>query len=191
MVVRVRLRWPFTFAYVGLAVGALAAYRFTIGGVGVATLALVSIIVVHRMRLEADASGVTVVNLGRPRHIGWGEISDFRRGRIAFGICLDICRRDLSRVHAWAVTATTAGAYSESEVFEIAVGLRHMLVLATGEIDEGLRLPADYEETPTEPNVSPTPWPDAAAYRAKVIGVPFQEKTRLEGSARQSFRRSE
>lgn len=185
------MRWPFTFAYVGLAVGALAAYRFTIGGVGVATLALVSIIVVHRMRLEADAAGVTVVNLGRRRRIGWGEISDFRRGRIAFSICLDVCRRDLSRVHAWAVTATTAGAYSESEVFEIALNLRRMLVLATGEIEEEVRLPADHEETVSEPNVSPAPWPEAAAYRANVIGLPFQEKTLLDGSARQSFRRSE
>ena len=191
MVVRVRLRWPFTFAYVALAVGASVVYRLTIVGVGIAALALVSIIVVHRMRLVADASGVTVVNLGRPRHIGWGEISDFRRGRIAFSICLDVCRRDLSRVHAWAVTATTAGAYSESEVFEIAVGLRRMLVLATGEVEEELRPPADYEETVTEPNVSPTPWPEAAAYRANVISLPFQEKTRLDGSARQSFRRSE
>jgi len=136
VLIRVRLRWPFTFGYVGLGVGALVAYRFTPVGVGIATLALVSIIVVHRMRLTADASGVTVVNLGRPQHIDWGDISDFRRGRIAVSTCLDICGRDLSRVHAWAVTATTAGAYSEAELFEITVGLRRMLVQATGEIDE-------------------------------------------------------
>jgi PH (Pleckstrin Homology) domain-containing protein len=185
------LRWPFTFAYAGLAVGALAAYGLTIAGVGVAALALVSTIVMHRMRLVADASGVTVVNLGRRRHVGWGEISDFRRGRIASSTCLDICRRDLSRIHAWAVTATTAGAYSESEVFEIAVNLRRLLLLATGEVEADLRLPADYEETVTEPNVSPAPWPEAAVYRANVIGLPFQEKTLLDGSARQSFRRSE
>lgn len=117
---------------------ALVHYHLRASGLVLAALALVPIGVVHRMRLNADASGVTVVNLLRRRRIPWSEISDFRMGRIALSTCLDVCTRDGIRVHSWVVTTTEAAAYSRTKVDNIVSDLRQRLMLANGESQEDL-----------------------------------------------------
>ena len=101
-------------------------------------LALLPVVVVHRMRLSADAFGVTVVNLLGRRRIRWAEISDFQMGRVALSTCLDVCKRDGTRVHSWVVTTTGAPAYSGAKVSSILTDLRQRLMLATGESREDL-----------------------------------------------------
>ena len=59
---------------------ALVLSRLQVGGIVLAALAVVPIVVVQRMRITADSSGVTVVNLFWPRTVPWSEIVDFRLG---------------------------------------------------------------------------------------------------------------
>jgi hypothetical protein len=120
--------------------GALAVMRIhsTTSGVVLAALALIPILVVHRMRLCADTQGVTVVNLGRTTRIPWPEISDFQMGRVALSNCLDVRKRDGTRAHSWVVTTTGAAAYSRDRVDTILSDLRERLMLATGESQQDL-----------------------------------------------------
>ena len=106
--------------------------RLQVGGIVLAALAVVPIVVVQRMRITADSSGVTVVNLFWPRTVPWLEIVDFRLGHGWMSTCLNICKQDGERVHAWAVTTTGAAVYSSSQVEEIIGELRERLMLANG-----------------------------------------------------------
>jgi Bacterial PH domain len=135
MVVRVRMRWPITLACVGLGGAALAWYRLTGLGLVLASLALLTVIAVQRMRLRADDSGVTVVNLLTERHIAWPEISDFRRGRTAFSACIDVCKNDGTRVRSWIVSAIGRGPYSQAMVFEVISALNGRLVVESEEAE--------------------------------------------------------
>jgi hypothetical protein len=102
MTVHARTRWTATAMFVSLAALALIHVGLRTHGFVLAALAVVPILVVQRMRLSADASGVSVVNLLRAHSVEWSEISDFRLGRVALSTCLDVCKRDGTRVHAWA-----------------------------------------------------------------------------------------
>jgi hypothetical protein len=110
----------------------LVDFRARTPGLVFAVLAVVPILVVQRMRLSADASGGTVVNLLRASRIEWSEISDFRMGRVALGTCLDVCKRDGTRVHAWIVTTTGYPAYSSTQVDSMISDLRLRLMPANG-----------------------------------------------------------
>jgi hypothetical protein len=121
-----------------LILGASALVSYGSAGVVLAVLALIPIVAAHRMRLSADASGVTVVNLLRPRRTPWSEISDFRMGRVALSTCLDVCMRDGSRVHSWVVTTTGRAAYSGVTVNRVISDLRQRLMLANGESPDDL-----------------------------------------------------
>jgi hypothetical protein len=138
MVVHVRTRWLATLVLVALGVSALIRLHFGVTGLALAALAVVPVVVVHRMRLTADDSGVTIVNLLVRRRLPWTEIGDFRLGRVGLSACLDVCRRDGSRVHAWAVTTGGVAAYSAGEIARILTDLRERLVLATGESKEDI-----------------------------------------------------
>lgn len=138
VVVHVRTRWLATLVFVALGVSALIRLHFGVTALALAALAGVPVVVVHRMRLTADDSGVTVVNLLARHRLPWTEIGDFRIGRIGLSTCLDVCRRDGSRVHAWAVTTSGVAAYSAGEVARILTDLRDRLVLATGESKEDI-----------------------------------------------------
>jgi hypothetical protein len=72
------------------------------------------------------------VNLFRPRTVPWSEIVDVRVGHRWMSTCLNICKQNGERVHAWAVTMTGAVVYSPSEVEEIIGELRKRLMLANG-----------------------------------------------------------
>ena len=117
---------------------AVAHYHLRPMGLVLAAVALVGIGVVQRMRISADASGVTVVNLLRPRRIPWAAISDFRMGRVAMRSRLDVCTRDGIRVHSWVVTTTGLAAYTQAKVETILGDLRQRLMLANGESQEDL-----------------------------------------------------
>jgi hypothetical protein len=134
--VHAKARWIVTLIFLGLGASALVRYGST--GVVLAVLALIPIVVVQRMRLSADAAGVTVVNLLRPNRTPWSEISDFRMGRVALSTCLDVCKRDRSRVHSWVVTTTGRGAYSGTTVDRVISDLRQRLMLANGESPDDL-----------------------------------------------------
>jgi hypothetical protein len=138
VVVYARTRWTVTLVFAVL--GALAVVRThsTTSGVVLAALALVPIVVVHRMRLRADIQGVTVVNLGRATRIPWPEISDFQMGRVGLSTCLDVRKRDGTRSRSWVVTTTGAAAYSRDRVGAILADLRERLKLATGESQQDL-----------------------------------------------------
>jgi hypothetical protein len=84
------------------------------------------------MRIAADADGVTVVNAVRRFRTPWSEIADFRVGRVAWSTCLDVVRRDGSRVHAWVVTSDSRSGYSDLRLGEIQDDLRARLARATG-----------------------------------------------------------
>jgi len=116
----------------------LVLYQVRASSLVLAALALVPVVAVHRMRLSVDASGVTVVNLLRRRRFPWAEISDFRMGRVALSTCLDVCKRDGTRVHAWVVTITGAVAYPGAKVESILTDLRQRLMLANAESQEDL-----------------------------------------------------
>jgi hypothetical protein len=132
MTVHARTRWTATAMFVLLAALALIQVGVGTQGFVLAALAVVPILVVQRMRLRADASGVTVVNLLRVHSVEWSEISDFRLGRVALSTCLDVCTRDGTRVHAWAVTATGSAGYPSTQVDSIISDLRQRLMLANG-----------------------------------------------------------
>lgn len=117
---------------------ALVLSRLQVGGIVLAALAVVAIVFVQRMRITADSSGVTVVNLFRPRMLPWSDIVDFRIGHKWMSTCLNICKQDGGRVHAWAVTMTGAAVYSPSQVEEIIGELRERLMLANGWSQEEL-----------------------------------------------------
>ena len=138
VVARARRRWTVTFSFLVLGAFALVVGHLGLAGIVVAVLALVPIIVVHRMRLSADAHAVTVVNLAAASRIPWSEISDFRMGRVALSTCLDVCKRDGTRIHSWVVTTTGAAAYSSSTADDIISDLRDRLMLATGESQDDL-----------------------------------------------------
>jgi hypothetical protein len=72
------------------------------------------------------------VNLLRAHSVEWSEISDFGLGRVALGTCLDVCTRDGTRVHAWAVTSTGSAGYPSTRVDEMISDLRQTLMLANG-----------------------------------------------------------
>ena len=103
MVVHVRTRWLATFVLVALGVSALIRLHFGVTGRS-AALAVVPVVVVHRMRLTADELGRDHREPSRaaasvdPRSAtsGWTR-------RPEHGV-LTSRRRDGSRVHAWAVT---------------------------------------------------------------------------------------
>jgi hypothetical protein len=128
-----RTRWPGTLTSLALGASALLRYHLRGPGVVLAAVALLAVCMLQRMRLTADASGVTVVNLLGPRRIPWSEISDFRMGRVALSTCLDVCRLDGARLHAWVVTTTGNAAYSPTKVATILSDLRQRLMLANGE----------------------------------------------------------
>jgi PH (Pleckstrin Homology) domain-containing protein len=117
-----------------LGASALVHYHLRPAGLVLAASALVPIGVVHRMRISADASGVTVVNLLRRHRIPWSGISDFRMGRVASSTCLDVWTRDGLQVHSWVVTT----AYPRAKVENILADLRRRLMLANGESQEDL-----------------------------------------------------
>jgi hypothetical protein len=133
VVVYARTRWSGTVGSLGLGVYWLVHCHLRGKGVFVAALAVFAVVALQRMRLSADASGVTVVNLLWPRRIPWSEISDFRLGRAALSTCLDVCRLDGVRVHAWVLTTTGRAAYSGASVDTIVSDLRQRLMLANGE----------------------------------------------------------
>jgi hypothetical protein len=101
-------------------------------GIVLAALLLLLILPVQRMRLSADASGVTVVNLLRAHRIEWSEITYLRLGRVALSTCLNVYKRDGTRVPAWVVTGTGAAAYPAPRVESVISDLRQRLMLANG-----------------------------------------------------------
>src|SRR5205823_5299544 len=91
MIVHARTRWAVTSMCLLLGASALVLTSLRTPGLVLAALAAVPILVVQRMRISADASGVTVVNLLRARRLEWSEISDFQMGHVALSTCLDVC----------------------------------------------------------------------------------------------------
>jgi hypothetical protein len=132
------MRWSVTLACAGLGAAALARYHLTGLGLGLASVALLVAVAVQRMRLVADESGVTVVNLFAGHHIAWADVSDFRRSRIALGACLDVCKNDGTRVHSWVVSAIGRGPYSQANVFEALSDFNRRLVDESGRAEIGL-----------------------------------------------------
>ena len=121
-----------------LAFGALGAFalvdhRFDVAGFVLAALTVVPVVVAFRMRLAADDSGVTIINLSRRVRIPWTEIEGFRMGWLRLSSCLDVRMTDGNRVHAWVVTTTGGGAYSQDDANALVSELRRRLALARGE----------------------------------------------------------
>ena len=122
------MRWYVVVIFAGLAVAALLLHGVT--GILLAVLALVPIVLVRRARLSADESGLTVVNLLRRHRIPWSEISDFQLGRVARTICIDVCKRDGSRVHSWVATSCGDAVHQRQVIDGIAAELRRRLAHA-------------------------------------------------------------
>jgi hypothetical protein len=133
------MRWFVAVMFAVLAAAALLLHGVT--AIVLAVLALVPIVLVRRMRLSADASGVTVVNLLRGRRIPWSEISDFRLGRVARTPCVDVCKWDGSRVHSWVATTTGDTVHQRQVITEITTVLRERLDHAT-DLEAGLVKPS-------------------------------------------------
>jgi hypothetical protein len=127
VVVHARTRWVLTAACAAVAALVLVRQHFAVRGIVVAAALAVPIVVIQRMRLAADEDGVTVVNLLRRRRVPWWEIDDFRLGHVGLSTCLDVCKRDGSRVHAWVVTLTGAAAFEPARVEAIRDELLAML----------------------------------------------------------------
>jgi len=127
MVVYAKTRWTGTVAaLVAAASAALFSSRALV--LLTAGLALVAIVILQRMRLVADARGLTIVNLLGPHRIPWSEVSDFRLSRVALSTCLEVCTRDGRGVRAWAVTTTGKSAYSPMAAAQIFADLRQRLL---------------------------------------------------------------
>ena len=133
MVVRVRRRWIPGLVFGGLGLYALVDHGFDAAGFLLAALALVPIVVAFRMRIAADDSGVTIVNLAKRLRIPWTEIEGFGMGSLLLSRCLDVRLTDGKRAHAWVVTTTGGSAYSYDEANSIVAGLQRRLALARGE----------------------------------------------------------
>jgi hypothetical protein len=93
-------------------------------------------VVAFRMRLAADESGVTVVNLAHRVRIPWADIDGFRMGWVGLSTCLDVRLRNGRRVHAWVVTTTGAAAYSRKQSNDVLIELRRRLARSKGESPE-------------------------------------------------------
>jgi hypothetical protein len=132
MVVHTRRRWSATLMYVVLGAWALIHFQLRAPGFVLAAAAVALVVVMQGMRLSADASGVTVVNLLRARHVEWPEIADFQLGSVALSTCIDVCKQDGTRVHAWVGTTTGFAAYKPELVFGMISDLRQRLMLANG-----------------------------------------------------------
>jgi hypothetical protein len=133
MTVYARTRWPGTLLSIFMGVWAPAQFDLRIPGMlAVFALAAVAVVVTQRMRFSADDSGVTVVNLLRARRIPWPEIGDFRlEGTFRRG-CLEVCKRDGTRVRAWVVTPAGLAAYPRARLNSLILDLRQRLMLANG-----------------------------------------------------------
>jgi hypothetical protein len=136
VVVRVRTRWIVGVIFAVLGASALSHYHLRLAGDVLAALALVPIVVAFRMRLAADDSGVTVVNLLRRVRIPWADIDGFRMGWVGLSTCLDVRLRDGRLLHAWVVTTTGAAAYSRKQSENVLGELRRRLARSKGETPE-------------------------------------------------------
>jgi hypothetical protein len=134
MVIRPKLRWFVVLAFAGL--GGIALAQGRPHGRVFAALAAIPIAWVCWQRLSADERGITVINGVRPIRVPWAEISGFELGRTVWTDCLDVCRRDGTRVHIWVTLQSGRGSYSRGELSEIADELRSRQAVAAGTADQ-------------------------------------------------------
>ena len=128
MVIRARSRWPILIVSVAVGGGYVLHYGLGTGGYVLVVLLLVAIVAAFRMRVAADASGVTIVNLALPVRVGWGEIDAFEMRNSVV-----VSRRDGRRVRGWALTTEGIAAYSQQEVDAALGELRQRLAAARSE----------------------------------------------------------
>ena len=102
VVIRSRSRWLVLGVLVALGVYALVHYDLRAGGDVLTALGLSTILVSFGMRVAADDSGVTIVNLAWPVRIPCGEIDGFQmRSRNYSSYCLEVRTRHRRRISGW------------------------------------------------------------------------------------------
>lgn len=120
VVIRARSRWPILIVSVAVGGGYVLHDGLGTGGYVLLALLLSAIVAAFRMRVAADDSGVTIVNLGLPVRIRWGEIDGFgmetASRRHSYSNSLVVHLRDGRRVHGWALTTDGIAAYSQQDV---------------------------------------------------------------------------
>lgn len=111
---------------------AVALVRGNWVGVGFFGLGLVAaLLFTLRPKVQADAEGITVVNL-RTHRVPWVDVSDLSQESPRFGLStyLTIHRRGAPPIRAWALT-TGRGGYDPEDFVRFASELRRRLTQAT------------------------------------------------------------
>jgi hypothetical protein len=150
MVIRLRNRWLAAASPLGA--GVLLFWRGDAFEIGLAPVCLLGSLVALRMRVGADRSGLTVVNLAWPRRIRWEEIGGFSIRGLGWWATgndsLEIRLKDGRRVRAWALSTNPSTGYSAWAADKMLDELRLRLAEANGEttdeadarvLDEALR----------------------------------------------------
>jgi hypothetical protein len=123
-----------------MSVTVVAAFGFIAGGAVIAgslwgLLALLPVAWVLRMRVAADAEGVTVVNFVRAVQVPWSEVAGFEPGRVFLSRSLDVCKNDGTRVHIWFATMSGGvGDYSPHQIQDFATKLARLRAEALGQL---------------------------------------------------------
>jgi hypothetical protein len=133
--VRATHRWILTASFGVIAAYILVLFGPSAGGIALTGLPAVNIALVLCARLSADRTGVTVVNFWPGRRIPWTEIDDFRVGRSGRATCLDVWRRDGTRVHALVTTYGLPWA-NAVDIDELVQRLRQVRATYTGEFED-------------------------------------------------------
>lgn len=140
MVIRARSRWLILVA--GALMGGGYALRHHGHGAGAywpAAVLAVAVLAAFRMRVAADDSGLTIVNLAWPRRIRWQEIEGFGMGSWRYSPGNDslvVRLKNGKRVRGWALTNYGVAGYSPTFVDAALDDLRRRLAEANGETAE-------------------------------------------------------
>jgi hypothetical protein len=140
VVIRARSRWPILVVSVAVGGGYVLHDGLGTGGYVLLALLLLAIVAAFRMRVAADASGVTVVNLALPVRTPWREIDGFgmrsSSWRYSYSNSLVVRLGDGRGVRGWALTTDGIAAYSQQDVDAALSELRQRLADANGETIE-------------------------------------------------------
>lgn len=135
--IRARNRWAILIVSVAVGGGYVLHDGLGTGGYMLLAFLLLAIVAAFRMRVSADESGVTIVNLGWQVRTPWREIDGFGMR----GSNLEVRLRDGRRVRGWALTTDGIAAYAQQDLDTALAELRRRLADANGETTER-RMPA-------------------------------------------------
>jgi len=151
VVIRLRSRWLVLIVLGAIATASLVREHFSAGSFVLAGVLIALILLAFRMRIEADDSGVTIVNFFLPVFIPWREVDGFRMAWSVQTRCLEVRRRSSRRVRGWALNNMGVGGLlgsSEGQIQAAIDELRRWQAQANGEtvetvdaraVDEALR----------------------------------------------------